>query len=647
MTNNYKMKLLSWFTGNYTIDPQPTTINTFEESIDKVNDDIIDVMGNDAEILNGVQITSPNGNNSTWLVLLVWNNTTKKGGFVLLDENFTQQAIITQYDSGVDIGRIDNLQVDEQGRIYGVEIRPDEERIRFVYLTNFLVKINGEFKLDLRKAYNLPITWSRFSYMYNKYKTYIFKIPNVSKYCIILKTDQDDGISAEVYDIFTMEISTEQSNKFKYARIIPPSQAQASYKPFVKWNSNKLFTIDTISLNSRNEPTSSLIRVIVEEKSEYTDDTWWNTTTKIITLDSTINIGKDGDCYCINENTLLVTDITTVKLYFSLIEINDTTGTVTFVKDYTVMTNNFQSIFTESNGYLYCYTCCSNGTNQFEEAVYHILDKTENITGDDFIKEVLYSTQWGEFPNYFGTKFFTVQNMFNLYKYYTCHKDGDDPTQYDFKIQREIYNENNYNGTVYSGLNSLIGNQGLIYNSEGLVFARNLYNKVIQSNKTTYSVEIPNNMLNDYALNIQELLSETKNVMNNNNNPIIKNIYEELIINFINKITISNEIDETKPIYYLNGATRLNDSISNLKDYNNSKMTKYRINYSDNTSEIGTLTITQVNLFKYTLNLSIEVEKEITSIDFISNDENTIYNTITPTLELNKTYNLSVDVHIE
>jgi len=645
MIENYKQKLIQWFTGNYSIQPQPTSVDTFISSINKINDDIIDVMGDDAEILNGVQITSPNGNNSTWLVLLVWNDTTKKGGFVLLDENFTQQAIITQYDSGVDIGRIDNIQVDEQGRIYGVEIRPDEERIRFVYLSNFLIKINNEFKLDLRKAYNLPITWSRFSYVYNKYKTYIFKIPNVSKYCIVFKTEQDDGISAEAYDIFTMEISVEQGNIFKYARIIPPSQAQASYKPFVKWNSNNLFTIDTISLASRDEPTSTLLRVIVEEKNEYTDDTWWNTTTKSITLDSTINLGKDGDCYNINENTLLVTDIASTRLNFSLIEISDTTGTVTFVKYYTVMTSNFQSIFTESNGYLYCYTCCSNGTDKFEEAVYHILDKTENITGDDFIKEVLLSAN--SYPGYFGTKFFTVQSNFNLYKYYTCHKDPGIPYRYDFKITYEIYNENNYNGPVYSGLNSLIGNQGFIYNSEGIVFARNLYNKIIQGNKTTYSIEVPNNMLNDYPLTIQELVSETKNVMNNNTNPITKNIYEELIINFINKISIVNEVDEDKPIYYTNGATRLNDSVSNTKDYSNSKMTKYRISYSDNTSDIEALTITPINDYKSEVSFYLTASKEIKSIDFISEDENTIYNTINPTLEIGKFYYIKIDVSIE
>ena len=148
MTNHYKQTLMKWLTGNYTIEQQPTTISTFEEAIDKTNDDIIDVMGDDAEILNGVQITSPNGNNSTWLVLLVWNDTTQKGGFVLLDENFTQQAILTQYDSGVDIGRIDNIQVDEEGRIYAIEFIPTEQRVRFVYLTNYLIKIKHASKYD-------------------------------------------------------------------------------------------------------------------------------------------------------------------------------------------------------------------------------------------------------------------------------------------------------------------------------------------------------------------------------------------------------------------------------------------------------------------------------------------------------------------
>ena len=107
-----------------------------------------------------------------------------------------------------------------------------------------------------------------------------------------------------------------------------------------------------------------------------------------------------------------------------------------------------------------------------------------------------------------------------------------------------------------------------------------------------------------------------------------------------------NNINET-PTYNKIGATRLNDSISEEKDYDDSKMTKYRINYSDNTTYVGILGSEKIDTKKYELSLFVNVDKAITSIDFISEDENTIYNTITPTLEIGKAYKLSVDVYIE
>jgi hypothetical protein len=153
-------------------------------------------------------------------------------------------------------------------------------------------------------------------------------------------------------------------------------------------------------------------------------------------------------------------------------------------------------------------------------------------------------------------------------------------------------------------------------------------------------------MLNDITITREDLISELKNSMNMELKDLSKNRYEELIINFINTISIVNNINNT-PVSNKTGATRLNNSISEEKDYDDSKMTKYRVNYSDNTTYVGILGSEKTDIKKYQLSLFVNVDKAITSIDFISEDENTIYNTITPTLQVGKAYMLSVDVYIE
>jgi hypothetical protein len=83
-------------------------------------------------------------------------------------------------------------------------------------------------------------------------------------------------------------------------------------------------------------------------------------------------------------------------------------------------------------------------------------------------------------------------------------------------------------------------------------------------------------------------------------------------------------------------------------------MSKYRLNYSDDTTEIKTLdnskpVVSTENGYKTTFNIVFlnPISKNVESIDLISNDENTIYQTI----ELNnltsgKLYRLAQDVNV-
>ena len=48
-----------------------------------------------------------------------------------------------------------------------------------------------------------------------------------------------------------------------------------------------------------------------------------------------------------------------------------------------------------------------------------------------------------------------------------------------------------------------------LYNNNKIIYARNLYNKVVSGNTTTSTVEVPNLLLNDIDIGQQDLLGET------------------------------------------------------------------------------------------------------------------------------------------
>ena len=98
-----------------------------------------------------------------------------------------------------------------------------------------------------------------------------------------------------------------------------------------------------------------------------------------------------------------------------------------------------------------------------------------------------------------------------------------------------------------------------------------------------------------------------------------------------------------------NSIVELNNSISETTDYDNTKALKIKINYTDNTNSIIQLKENQIDKISdtsYMYDFDIYVSKSITSIQIISNDETTIYQTITSTFEVGKLYNITQMVEI-
>ena len=110
-----------------------------------------------------------------------------------------------------------------------------------------------------------------------------------------------------------------------------------------------------------------------------------------------------------------------------------------------------------------------------------------------------------------------------------------------------------------------------------------------------------------------------------------------------------NENIPANPIINTTGASRLNNSISATTDYSDAQMGKYKVNYSDGHSVI--LPMSEVTYTGNTgeVSLVIYVGHEISNIQLVSNDEQTVYQQIevnSINLEVGKFYKLTQQVKI-
>ena len=243
----------------------------------------------------------------------------------------------------------------------------------------------------------------------------------------------------------------------------------------------------------------------------------------------------------------------------------------------------------------------------------------------------------------FSYRLFSFSNDFNLMKV-TLYTDTQAITYHT------IYNPNNYNGEEYNSDETMVPQYANIYNSNNVViFSRNLYNKTINNNITTSTIEIPNLYLNDITLNKKNLISKTNNVLNENTSPLVKNIYESLYINFINTITIKDTNDPNNEIERTDGEIALNQEISN-KLLATSIANKYKIVYRLKNDVIRVFEDTDIkvltnNLVMYEFN--ILVDDEIQRIEIISNDEKITYAVINgASLQVGKLYKITQYVEI-
>lgn len=635
MTEDYKKNILAYLCGNtekqagYDV-PQIISsrlfLNNLYTELGAIVGEYFSSIDKNVVHLNGYK----QAYNSTITILYGYSSNDKHpkqyGWLALVDENFKLIQVIDTYSSGVVIGYIDDLEIATDGSIYLIERRYDNAEIqRIVTLNNVAIKpLNSDtYTAKIKKAYQISDQSAEATnFLYQIIK----KHPNKNSFCF---------------------------GGFKYGSSTPYNVVtelvdQGTGSPeTTTYNSSVNMIIKDLWVNWDSEDNLDF-RMVGHDFSNYNETHLLDKSDDSITS-TNINIPITTSGAYIPRADMKM--LTKADVYYCGYELKASEKRVYVI--YKLNGNSYKNIYTKNEEFK-AFDRNETTENRFVVSDNELFYYASIYVGDETNYKVNYGRIVGD-KVYLNTEFFmisdliyafntlTVIKVYNLYNLFYQSKDNG-------TSHLQIYNANNYNGLAYSNINSMVPNQGVLYDSKNSpIFARNLYNKTITGRTTQSTVEVPNNYLNDKTIAKEDLLSETNAILISNSQTITKNIYETLNINFINTLQIRNDNDEANPILNPVGASRLNNSISETTDYDNTKALKIKINYTDNTNYIIQLKENQVDKISdtsYMYDFDIYVSKSITNIQIISNDETTIYQTITSTFEVGKFYNITQMVEI-
>ncbi len=174
-----------------------------------------------------------------------------------------------------------------------------------------------------------------------------------------------------------------------------------------------------------------------------------------------------------------------------------------------------------------------------------------------------------------------------------------------------------------------------------LIFSRNATARFYSGNQITSTFIVPNYLLNDGNIEKASVYGQTNYLLSNQIQDYEKNKFESLYFNFIYNL---NVIDNTNGLNILNqiGSNRTANTLWNSFDSEDSRLAKVRLTYDDLTVETIDLDIPEPSGTSVTFDY--EVTGNITKIEYLSNDKNTVYatfrtnltgtNTITQTIRV-------------
>ena len=650
MTEDYKKNILNYIT-NMVNQTAPTTdeIFAYQESIDR------------SKWLSFL----PSGwNNFRYEGMVAADETTTGLGVLYggyLDEDNNVRGIITlfnndfepvktlyEYSSGTPLRYIQYMKQAEDGTFYFIDdtafsYTQGEQVItsqkRFVMVNNFTIQNNltNDYEVNLRTSYVF-----RGNYV-NFYCKNMFKNPNSSHY-IFFGDGADSTSPAYSYrylKIIGLKVNVGQANQWT---LYTNSQYKLFGSAFALFDDNdnvmfRCLNTDLMSTSRAIECTSKTYTgnvgtssIAIFDFRPFIDDTYYKKQSVFLSMD---------EVYFVQNNQIWGVTGTPEAKYIGLYK-------------YTFSTDKLTTIYEKSLGSydhcnleaIYIDKC---GTDIYVQYNTNIIGSPTNKA--DYYFQRLVNDTWNpiliaeDACFVYNQRTIFIKPNFNLLQVYLYATNPRVQTWFQYLI-KEDYNVLNYNGEPYIDYNSTIPYKAEIYSNNSLVFARNLYNLTTNANQSNATVVVPNSYLNGIDLTSKNLLSETNSEMVIDTNTTTKNIYETLYLNFINTTNVINEDTNTN---YPLAAAYITENINTGTQENCETTTvgKIRLN-KDGSSETREIYWETIDDTHKQTTIGITMTESVLSIDFISNDETTIYSTIdTSNLEVGNTYNITQSLRIE
>ena len=571
------------------------------------------------------------------------------GIIILVDQNFAPVQTIYEYDSGTKLRYIQYMKQAEDGTFYFIDDTSftyqqleasTTSQKRFVMVNNFTLTNTGTYSIHLRTSYILSGEYTSF-YCKNMYKD-----PTSSHYIFF-------GSAATFYSstniwsyrklkIWGLKINVGSANEWTMYVNQDERTFGSAIATFEEENvryrclsTNNLAASKDLVLFSKTytgTPTSSVMLTFQNYKPRI-DDTYYKKQSVFLDYDNV---------YFVLNNQRWGIRGTLEPKHIGLYKYNIPNSQLTTIYEKSLGNYDFSNLEA-----IYIDRCNTDIYVQYNANI-----DTENNTADYYFQRIVNDT-WSpiligeqEYFVYDRRSLFVKAN-YNLLQIYLYQINPQRRLWY-LHVIKEDYNVLNYNGIPYTDYDSTISHKGEIYSDNRLVFARNLYDKTSYQNTTTSTIQIPNSYLNDIVLTPKNLMSVNNNIMNNDTSELTKNVYENVLLNFVNSI---NVIDEDTGETYPEASTYINTNLNIGTQLNQegSMLGKVRLNYEEG-SLIQTILwedISTDNLIAKQTSFSVYVSSPIVSVDFLNYDETFIYLTKNYDFEIGRTYTMSQKIRIE
>ena len=615
MTNDYKKNILDYITNNVTPttgtnEPQFGTYATIDAN---VYNDLGNYLASEDVSTYYVLGQLFDENSQDILFYGYYKDTSNNGyGYIyIVDENLEKVDLITTFTSGNKLFPIVVMNQDENGYMYALsKMYDDVGTSRVLLFNNIFGKLGDHYIAKLRASYIIP---GGNSYDFGLYEpSKIKKVPGEATYYMLARPDANANHSIVIEFIINVGMENE----------------------WYTYDLDELYSL--ARCGTLIEKQNDTIRYYMYFVSQTATPAVYNEyvlTNGTITKTKSISLGVNTSF-----QSTQVLAVSTNDVYISYYTSSNHSNYV-----YKVVGNNLNLI----------YSFTAGGTNymakvvlEYNNNVFFVKQIYENGANYRYAKIGIMQNNtiyWG--VNYSFTRQGSYWNyvliptivMYNLVKFYVTDQTKSKWNYLD-------YNVSNYNGVAYTDYTQTLPVKGRLYSNGSLVFARNLYNTTLLNNTATSTLQVPNTLLNNITIDTESLVGATNTVLTTDSTSITKNVYETLYINFIRSLSV---IDEDTNATYPLTASYINQNINNPSEQNcnESFVGKVRVNY-ENSSVMQDINWTY-STDHYETSFVIDATQEVPTIDFMSNDETTVYMTKELNINTGNYYLVSQKLRIE